>query len=227
MELTAAMRTQHACRYYKPDPVPEEVFYAAIDAARFGPQGGNRQPVRFLIVTDPEKKRQLGEWYRVPWKQYYQAASSGQDSLRAESADEKATTLLMSNPQKSLADADAFADHYEEHPAIIVVLADLSDTHPTDTDLGRLSIVGGASVYPAAQNLCLALRDQGVATTLTTLLCMYEPQVKELLGIPEHLSTAAFIIAGYPAKPFPSKLLRRPVEEIAFMDTFDRPLANR
>jgi len=130
----------------------------------------------------------------------------------------------VSNPEKALADADHFAEHFAEHPAIIVVLANLADTHPTDTDLGRLSIVGGASVYPAAQNLCLALRDQGVATTLTTLLCMYEPQIKELLGIPENLSTAAFIVAGYPAKPFPTKLLRRPVEEIAFVDTLDRPL---
>jgi nitroreductase len=225
MELTDAMRTQHACRYYTPDPVPESVFYDAIEAARFGPQGGNRQPVRFLIVTDPAKKEQLAEWYRVPWKAYMAAAAVGQDSITAESGDEKSTHLLMSNPEKALGDADNFADNFGQHPAIIIVLAEIGETHPTDTDLGRLSIVGGASVYPAAQNLCLALRNQGVATTLTTLLCMYEPQVKELFGIPEELSTAAFIVAGYPAKPFPTKLLRRPVEEIGFLDSFDRPLS--
>lgn len=224
MELVDVMKSQHACRYYKPDPVPTEVFYNAVDAARFGPQGGNRQPVRFLIVTDPAKKKQLQEWYLVPWKAYMEAAATGQDSIEAESGDVKATHLLMSNPQKSLADADHFAEHFGDHPAIVVVLANLEDTHPTDTDLGRLSIVGGASVYTLTQNFCLALRDQGIATTLTTLLCMYEPQVKELLGIPEELSTAAFIAAGYPAKPFPTKLLRRPVEEIAFLDSFDQPL---
>ena len=38
MELVEAMRTQHACRYYRPDPVPHEVFHRAIEAARFGPQ---------------------------------------------------------------------------------------------------------------------------------------------------------------------------------------------
>ena len=180
--------------------------------------------MRFLIVTDPAKKRQLAEWYLVPWKAYFEAASSGQDAIEAESGDEKATHITMSNPEKALADADNFAEHFGEHPAIIVALANLADTHPTDTDLGRLSIVGGASVYPAVQNLCLALRDQGVATTLTTLLCMYEPQVKELLGIPDDLSTAAFVVAGYPAQPFPTKLFRRPVEEIAFLDGLDQPL---
>ena len=225
MELVDAMRSQNACRYYKPDAVPEKVFYNAVEAARFGPQGGNRQPVRFLIVTDDAKKRQLGEWYRVPWKAYFAAASAGEESIAAGSGDEKATNITMTNPQKALADADNFADNFGEHPAIVVVLADLADTHPTDTDLGRLSIVGGASVYPAAQNFCLALRNQGVATTLTTLLCMYEPQVKELLGIPDNLATAAFIVAGYPAKTFPTKLFRRPVEEIAFVNSLDRPLS--
>ena len=224
MELVDAMRSQHACRYYTSDAVPQEVFYNAVEAARFGPQGGNRQPVRFLIVTDQARKKQLEEWYLVPWKAYFNAASSGQDEIVADSGDVKATHITMTNPTKSLADADNFADHFGDHPAIVIVLADLEDTHPTDTDLGRLSVVGGASVYTLAQNFCLALRNQGVATTLTTLLCMYEPQVKELFNIPENLSTAAFIVAGYPAKPFPTKLFRRPVEEMAFLDSFDRPL---
>ena len=79
-------------------------------------------------------------------------------------------------------------------------------------------------VYPLVQNLCLALRNEGVATTLTTLLCAFEPQVKELLAIPEQYATAAHIVAGYPAKPFPTKLSRFPVEELAFVDSFDNPL---
>ena len=83
MELVDAMRTQHACRYYRPDPVPEDVFYKAVEAARFGPQGGNRQPVRFLVVTDEDKKRQLGEWYLVPWKQYYNAVAEGDQAISA------------------------------------------------------------------------------------------------------------------------------------------------
>ncbi len=224
MELTEAMRSQNACRYYKSDPVPNAVFYNAIEAARFGPQGGNRQPVRFLIVTDPAKKKQLSEWYNVPWKAYYEAAGSGQDAIEAESGDKKATNITMSNPEKSLADADNFAQHYGEHPAIVLVLADLEDTHPTDTDLGRLSIVGGASVYTIAQNFCLAMRDQGVATTFTTLLCMFEKEIKALFNVPENLSVAAAIVAGYPEKGFPKKLFRRPVEEMAFVDSFDKPL---
>ena len=222
MELSETMRTCPAMRYYKPDPVPREVLYRAVDNARFGPQGGNRQPVRFLIVTDPAKKKQLAEWYMIPWRQYYEMATSGGEALTADSGDTKATKAMMS--QKSIHAANDFAEAIPNHPAVIVACADLDETHPTDTDLGRLSIVGGASVYPMVQNLALALRAEGVATTWTTLLVMFEEQVKELLGIPEHLSTACHVFAGYPEHGFPSQLTRLPVEEIAFMDSFDNPL---
>jgi nitroreductase len=224
MDLAEAMRTQNACRYYAPDPVPDRVFYEAIELARFGPQGGNRQPVRFLIVRDPEKRRQLAEWYLVPWRQYIAAMREGIASLQAADGTAKATTAGFAKAEKAMNDADNFAEHFHEHPTIIVACADLSLTHPTDTELSRVSIVGGASVYPVVQNLCLALRAQGVATTLTTLLVAYEPQVKELLGIPEHYATAAHIVAGYPARPFPKRLTRLPVEELAFVESFDRPL---
>ena len=83
MELTDAMRTQHACRYYAPDDVPNQVLYDAVEVARFGPQGGNRQPVRFLIVKDPEKKKALADMYIVPWKAYFNAAMEEQAVIAA------------------------------------------------------------------------------------------------------------------------------------------------
>jgi nitroreductase len=107
---------------------------------------------------------------------------------------------------------------------IVVVCADLAQTHPTDTALGRLSIVGGGSVYPMAQNLCLALRAQGVATTFTTLLVAREPDVKKLLGIPERMATACHIVAGYPARPFPRRLHRPDVSQLAFADPYGNEL---
>jgi len=222
MDLIEAMRSQPANRFYKPDPVPDEIFHRAVDSARFGPQGGNRQPVRFLIVTDPVKRAQLAEWHMQPWSAYYEQAKAAGEALTADSGDAKATKAVMS--QASIEAANDFAENFANHPAVIVACAELDETHPTDTDLGRLSIVGGASVYPLVQNLCLALRNEGVATTLTTLLCLFEPQVKELLAIPDEYATAAHIVAGYPAKPFPTKLTRHPVEDIAFMNNFDTPL---
>ena len=69
MELAEAMRTQHACRYYRDDPVPDEVLLRAVELARFAPNGGNRCAVRFVFVRDPALRRQLGEWYLPLWEE--------------------------------------------------------------------------------------------------------------------------------------------------------------
>ena len=210
MDLIEAMTTTGTCRYFRDDPVPDEVLVSAFSAARFAPQGGNRQPVRWIVVRDPERKRRLAEWYLEPWKAYLAGIGTGDVQVGA--------------LPKAVTDADYFAEHMHEVPALIVVCAELDGLHPTDNELGRLSVVGGGSIYPTVQNFCLALRAQGVASAMTTLLCYFEPQVKELLGIPDGLITAAHIAVGYPARGFPSKLSRLPVEQIAFAETYGEAL---
>ena len=165
------MRTTGTCRYFRPDPVPDEVLYQAFDHARFAPQGGNRQPVRWIVVRDPARKAALQDLYLPLWKNYLSGIADG--------------TVNVGALPKTVRDADYFAEHLAEAPAIVVACAELDGLHPTDTDLGRLSIVGGASVYPTVQNFCLALRNLGVGSALTTLLCQVEPEVRELLAIPE------------------------------------------
>ncbi|WP_405148201.1 nitroreductase family protein [Sphaerisporangium sp. NBC_01403] len=211
MDVVDAMRTTGTCRYFSGDPVPEEVLLSAFDAARFAPQGGNRQPVRWVVVRDAERKRRLRDWYLEPWKAYLKGIGTGD--------------IQVGTLPKVVTDADHFAEHLDEAPAIVVCCAELDGLHPTDHALGRLSVVGGASIYPTAQNFCLALRAQGVASALTTLLCGYEPQVKELLGIPDGMITAAHIAVGYPAHGFPTRLSRTPVEDIVFSETYGTPLA--
>jgi nitroreductase len=225
VELDEAMRTQHACRYYRADPVPDEVLYQAVELARFAPNGGNRCAVRFVFVRDERLRARLGEWYLPLWEEVAAAAREGGQPITTASGQPKSTTTGFRDPVRTMADTDQFARRFGQCPVIIVVCADLAQTHPTDTELGRLSIVGGASIYPMAQNLCLALRARGVATTFTTLLVAREPDVKELLGIPGHMSTACHIVAGYPARPFPGHLHRAEVSQIAFADRFGNPLA--
>ena len=94
----------------------------------------------------------------------------------------------------------------------------------TDADLGRVSIVGGGSIYPFVQNLLLACRHEGLGASLTTILCSEEPQVLAMLEAPEGLALAAFIAVGYPPAALSVKPLnRRLVEEFAFSETFSQP----
>jgi len=208
MDFRDVIETTGACRFYRPDPLPDEVLARVLDAARYAPTGGNRQGVRFLVVRDAAKRRQLRDWYLPIWEQYVSRATVKPDAPRA----------------RLLENADHMARHLDQVPALIVVCAQLDDLLATDRHLDRLSIVGGGSVYPAVQNLLLAARAEGLGTALTTLLCAVEAQVKELLGIPGGIATAAMIPIGYPARGFPRKLARRPLEEVCFGDAWGQPL---
>jgi nitroreductase len=211
MDALEAMRTTGTCRFYLDKDVPDEVVYDAAEAARFAPQGGNRQPTRLVVVRDRRKKERLAELYMPWWKQYFEAGTRKLGGY--------------ANASKASLNANDFAEHLAEHPLIIVVCAKLDALHITDLELDRPSVVGGASIYPYVQNLCLAFRVAGVATTITSLLVSSEPEVKELLEIPDGYLTAAHVVAGYPAKGFPKKLTRAPVEETVFIDTFGNSIS--
>jgi nitroreductase len=164
--------------------------------------------VRFLIVRDAAKRRALRDLYLPLWEQY---------ASRAVSKPGAPLPKLLQN-------ADHMARHLDEVPVHVVVCAQIADLMATDRHLERVSVVAGASIYPSVQNLLLAARAEGLGTALTTLLCAVEPKVKELLSIPDGVATAALIPLGYPAKGFPKKLSRRPVDDIAFADTYGAPL---
>ena len=204
MELSEAITTAVTSRYFTDEPVTDADLATAFDYARYAPQGGNRQPVRWVVVRDQAKKEQLRDWYLQPWKAYLGAAETGEVGIGAEKA------------EKALRNADHFAEHLHEVPAIVIACAELEGVHPTDTELDRLSIVGGGSVYPAVQNFLLGCREAGIGAALTTLLCMFEPQVKEMLAIPDGIATAAHIAVGRRPKPFPTKLDRIPVADMVF-----------
>lgn len=213
MELTDLMKTQNTCRYYTAEPVPEEVLARVLDAARWAPQGGNRQPVRLVLVRDPAHKRQMKEWYLEMWNVYLAAASRG--ALKIGANDQRAVSRLR--------DADHFAQHIDQIPVWVVVCALLADIHATDLEQDRPPVVYGASIYPAVQNMLLAARAEGLGSSLTTLLCHAEPQVKQLLGIPAEVATCAMVTLGWPARPFPAQLSRRSLEELVFDGRYGVP----
>ncbi len=55
------IKTRRSIRRYDPKPIPKEKLLAILEAARLAPSAGNRQPWRFVIVRDPERKRELAK----------------------------------------------------------------------------------------------------------------------------------------------------------------------
>jgi nitroreductase len=190
MELFDAMRTTRAMRRLDHDrPVPEEDIWTIVEMATKAATGGNGQPVRWIVVTDADKRRRLGDVYRECW------AEIGALYRQNTPADDTQTGRILNS-------ADHLGEHMGDAPVIIIPASRGGDA---------------ASVYPGVQNLLLAARSLGLGTTLTTVHKLREDAVREVLDIPAEVETWAMIPVGYPTGRW-GEAERRPVEEITYWD---------
>jgi nitroreductase len=206
MDFFDVVTTQRAMRRLKPDAIPDDVVRRIMDAAICAPSGGNRQNWSFVVVRDPAKRARLGELYREAWGElmkvpYYASASKEPASSPA---------------GRMLASARHLGEHLGEAPVIVLACVAL--------DPGvKASLTTGASIYPAVQNIMLAARALGIGSCITTIHRFRDAQVKELLGIPAEIETAALIPLGYPLGKF-GRPPRLPLSEVAFADRWGRAL---
>jgi nitroreductase len=163
-----ALATTRAIRRYTEEPIPTSVLSQILWSASRAPSGSNRQPFRFLAVTQGETankvKSALGESFRRGWatklrNDGYQKGS-GQDPNSPKS--------------RQAATMQHYVDHIEQVPVIVFAcLVRYRDASPTE----------GASIYPGA----LTMWHQGV-----------ESQLRELLAIPDNVAISACITLGRP-----------------------------
>ena len=200
--------TTRSIRRIKPDPVPDDMLNRVLEAALWAPSGGNRQPWRMVVVRDTELKRSLGEIYAREWAVY---VDFNMNAVR--NADESVRTRVAAG----LAVGTRLADTLHEVPVVVLFVHDPSMLYVTDDNLGRTPVVGGASLYPAVQNLLLAARAEGLGGVLTTLISRSEPAVQELLGIPRNWGVHAMVPLGWPQGSH-GPLTRRPLAEMVHFD---------
>src|ERR1700752_801770 len=65
------MRARRTIRSFSPEPVPFELVEMAIKTAVTAPSGANQQPWRFVVVSNPEVKRQIREAAEAEEKEFY------------------------------------------------------------------------------------------------------------------------------------------------------------
>ncbi|MGQ9513980.1 MAG: nitroreductase family protein [Thermoproteota archaeon] len=61
MDVYKAISVRRSIRKYKPDPIPEDVLLKILEAARLAPSAGNRQPWRFVVVKDKDRRNELSK----------------------------------------------------------------------------------------------------------------------------------------------------------------------
>jgi nitroreductase len=205
--LLEGLTTTRAIRRYLDEPVPAEALRAMLFAATRAPSGSNRQPFRFVVLTDGPKARHakqlVSEGGRRIWAAKRQA--DGYDTGSGQT-DESPKARMARTMQ-------AFVDHFEQVPVLILPCL-VRYRQPTPTE--------GASIYPACQNLLLAARALGYGGVFSGWHHPVESQLRELLGIPEGVFIAGTITVGRPAGHH-GAVRRRPMGELVYEDNWGEP----
>ena len=211
LDVIEAIHSTPARRYLKPDPIPDEVLWELLDAAIRGPTGGNSQQWGWLVVRDPDTKRQIAEWYRPALEAAYGHDRAGREEPTGGRRLQGGTPAVeASNVGIDASNRRAvlhLAKHIGEAPVLVfpVLRGATPDGCPP----------GGGSIYGAVQNLMLAARAHGVGSVFTGGPAFSDRfPINELLGLPEDAVVMATIPLGYPARGRWAQPKRRPVEEV-------------
>lgn len=179
-------------------PVPTEVIKEALEVALQAPTGSNSQTWHWIVVTDPEKKRQIADLYRKAFEPYIEV----QNAAAEKRGDETGKRVASS--------AAYLADVLHEVPAMVIGTIFVGKAGLPE---GNQAGIWG-SLLPGAWSLQLALRARGVGSAWTTLHLGYEREVAEILGIPDTVAQGVLLPVAYYTgetfKPAP----RKPLDEI-------------
>lgn len=217
MELYDVMRTTPATRVYTDDPVDDATIHRMLEHARFAPSGGNRQGAHVVVLRDQQTRERLAALYGTAGRRYAAQVAAGESPWNTvhppgPSAEEIAATELPPGQTDALLKA----------PVVLVFFVDLAVVASMDSDLDRVGVISGGSIYPMVWNTLLAARNEGLGGTITTMAAAEEPAVKELFGVPDSFALAAVVPIGRPVKVL-TKLRRQPVEEFVTLESYGGP----
>jgi nitroreductase len=182
--------TQRSVRQLKPDPVPVELIHLILEAAVKAPNGGNRQPGRFLVVTDRDKIREFGTLYHEAWwaKRKEEQGWTKKSDIPPDDKNYRVSVIL--------------AEEMGDVPAVFFAF----------------TVGGGAnSILPACQNLMLAAHALGLASVPTTLHPTVMDRFRDMFGIPRDATFHFCIPVGYPRVELKPSV-RRPTSETCYLN---------
>jgi nitroreductase len=183
------IQDRRSIRQYSDEPVSEEHLELILEAARQAPSGENAQPWRFVVVKDPDMRKQLGavagggSGRRFTAEYVTQQMQKRFESLEDE-AKKKAIFEKLTSGRVSAFLADA--------PVSLVVCGrkDVWDL-PYDTSA-------------AIENMLLLVTALGLGACWVIAPCIDirdEERLKHLLDIPEEIKVVSIVAIGHPTRP--------------------------
>jgi nitroreductase len=197
-ELSAAfhetMQGRRSVRFFSDRPVSRQTIETLVRTAGSAPSGANKQPWRFVCVSDPALKRAIRSGAEAEERAFYA---------------ERASTQWLEDLEPLGTDADK--SYLEVAPWLIVVF------RLTRTDEGGPVYYPNESVGIAVGFLLAAIQQAGLAALTHTPSPMRF--LRSLLGRPAHERPYLLIPVGHPAPDCTVPDIRRKeIEEIAVFD---------
>jgi nitroreductase len=165
-------------------PVSLDVVEECLTIAQQAPSASNRQTWHWLVVTDPELRVGIADYYRQSWERYQVATLTTVPAPgQVWSADRQATQLRVSRSAQYL------ADNLHRVPVhVIPCLEGVGAEVPAGLQAGYWG-----SLLPAVWSFMLALRARGLGSAWTTLHLVHADEVAALLGIPAGVTQGALL----------------------------------
>lgn len=181
-ELFAIMQSRRSIRRYQDRSVPDDSIRRLLDAAIWAPSAHNRQPWRFAVIVDPERRASLAQAMGQPFRTDLEA-----EGLAAEAVEQQLTRSYQ---------------RISQAPALILLFLSMTqmDQHSSLVRQQGERILAIQSVALAAQNLILAAHAEGLGACWMCAPLFCPDVVRAELDLPADWEAQALITLGYPAQ---------------------------
>lgn len=174
-EIGLHMKSRRSIRQYEDKPVEKEKLEEIFDIVRYAPSAGNGQPVKWVVLNDPDKVSKIAE--------------ASMESMREITKTDSPLNDMI--PLASFVEAweNGMGTILREAPCLVVAHA------PVD----NMMAVGDGMI--ALTHLDLALPSFGLGgcwAGLFNIICNEDPALKDKLGIPKENNIIYPFMVGYP-----------------------------
>ncbi len=195
MELHNFLRSRRSIRRFNPGPVPEAVIKKIITTATFAASAHNRQPWRFVVMTDASTKSHLAEAMSLEYRRDLE--HDNLPAVEIQARIEKSRLRIISSP------------------VVILLCLDMSemDVYPDARRAEAEKIIAIQSTANAGMQMLLAVHAEGLGGVWTCAPLFTPEVIRTTLNLPKTWEPQGMFFIGDPAET-PKPRERKSFQEI-------------
>lgn len=195
-DLHNFLRTRRSIRRFKPDAAPDSVIETILATATFAPSAHNRQPWRFVVVTNSFIRAKLADAMAVDFQRDLESDGVPSEKIQAQLKRSK--------------------DRITSAPVAILLCLDMSemDSYPDKRRTKAEFRMTVQSVAAAGMQLLLAAHAEGLGAVWACWVLFAVETIQEVLKLPKTWEPQALFFLGYP-EVIPAVRERKSLDTVA------------